>query len=332
MAVEGRVQWRADEKHAWNTAAVDDLLAPGSRIRSGRESSMTLRVGHNATVMIGSHTRLALPMVLHEGETLRTVVEVSRGRADIKVDRVGLTNDFSVVTPSGTLAVRGTGFAVDYGGFEGMRIEAARFNEIASIEVRYFLSRFALAISARAVTSDRHPNPAVHQLFHSFGPPRVLSAVLESDATPELLMGTMNNHVRRGRRLDIAMMGVDEVFEDLDDDYMFDPLAIQQFNDPLTFREIAEFICQYLTGIFYHYEMILHFDGLDTTGVFDLENDVYMFCMDEVGTFAEDEDLQGIVNLIVAYCVHQHAPSQHDINRCVQDFYKAVVDEYNVAQ
>lgn len=328
MEVNGRVEWRADEERPWRQAAVDDLLDPGARIRTGRDSTMTLRVGHNATVMIESHTRMALPRVLRDGETLRTLVEVSRGRANIKVDRVGLTNDFSVVTPSGTLAVRGTGFAVSYGGLEGTRIEAARFNDIASIEVRYFLERFAMAVSARAITTDRHPNPAVARLFRGFGPPRIISAVVEAGATPELLMATMGSQARRGRRLDLARMGVVESIENILPTYGFDEHVLMQFNDPLTLGEIADFICTYLGTVFYRYAMILDMSGLGTHGLTTTLSQVQMFCDDHNGPFGPG-DLQEIVNIIVSYCVDQHAPSQHDVARCIKDFYKAVVDQYN---
>lgn len=328
MKVKGRVQWRPDEKRPWKSAQVDDVLEPGSRIRSGRASQMVLRVGHNATIMVESHTRLALPRVLREGQTLRTVVEVSRGRADIKVDRVGLTNDFSVVTPSGTLAVRGTGFAVEYGGFEGTQIHAARFNEIASIEVTYFVSRIALAISARAISSDRHPNPAVGQLFKGFGPPRLISALLESDATPELLMATMGNQVRRGRRRDLAMMGVDETIEGFQQPYMIDPFFLQQLDDPLSFGEVADFVCHALNGVFVQYAMLLSLDDLGAEGLPATQQQIHDLCANHIGPYG-DEDLQEIADVIVSYCIGQHAPSQHDVDRCIGDFYKAVVDEYN---
>jgi hypothetical protein len=63
---------------------------------------------------------------MQDGDVLRTIVTIDRGRADIQVDRVGLMNDFSVLTPSGSLAVKGTGMGVKYDGFTGTSVVGAR--------------------------------------------------------------------------------------------------------------------------------------------------------------------------------------------------------------
>ena len=59
---------------------------------------------------------------MQDGDVLKTIVTINRGRADIQVDRVGLMNDFSVLTPSGSLAVKGTGMGVKYDGFTGTSV------------------------------------------------------------------------------------------------------------------------------------------------------------------------------------------------------------------
>ncbi len=67
---------------------------------------MLLRVGLNANILIDSGSRVSLPQMVHAGDVLRTAIQVNRGRADLQVGQVGLTNDFSVLTPSGALAER----------------------------------------------------------------------------------------------------------------------------------------------------------------------------------------------------------------------------------
>lgn len=172
MAVTGRVQWLATAEGAeWKSAAVDDVLDPGARVRTGRRSTVTLRVGHNASLLVDRNTRMVIPEVIQEGETLRTVVQVSRGRVDFKVDQVGLTNDFSVVTPSTTLAVRGTGFGVQYGGLFGTETYVARFDYLSRVELSYFLSRMTQRLGAGAASSGRLENPALNALFSTVGPP-----------------------------------------------------------------------------------------------------------------------------------------------------------------
>lgn len=107
MAVKGRAQWRANSEALWVEAEVDDILETSAEIRTGRNSSLKLRVGQNAMLLVDRDTRLDLAEMSQVGDRLRSVIGLRRGRADVKVDRAGLTNDFSVITPSGTLAVQG---------------------------------------------------------------------------------------------------------------------------------------------------------------------------------------------------------------------------------
>ncbi|MCH2141328.1 MAG: FecR family protein, partial [Phycisphaerales bacterium] len=122
MEWTGKVQWRSSTTSAWKRAAKDDILEPGAMIRTGLRSWMMLRVGINSHVFVDGSSRVVLPEIAHAGDTLRTTVQVERGRADINVGHVGLTNDFSVLTPSGALAVRGTGLAVAHDALKGTRI------------------------------------------------------------------------------------------------------------------------------------------------------------------------------------------------------------------
>ena len=159
---KGRCQWRPDKDAAWKKAEVNDSLRPGAHIRTGLNSMLTLRCGLNSTVLVDSNTRAQLPQLIQDGDKLKTIVTVDRGRADIQVDHVGLTNDFSVLTPSGSLAVKGTGMGVQYDGFEGTRIVGARHNRMNAIEMRYFAREgHVWFMSGGAVSSQSVPNPAI---------------------------------------------------------------------------------------------------------------------------------------------------------------------------
>ena len=161
MEVKGRCQWRADEQASWKKAAVNDSIRAGAWIRTGLNSTLTLRCGLNSTVLVDSNSRVRLPQLIQDGDVLRTVVTVNRGRADIQVDRVGLINDFSVLTPSGSLAVKGTGMGVQYDGFEGTTVVGARHNRMNAIEMRYFTREgYAWMMSGGAVSTQSVPNPA----------------------------------------------------------------------------------------------------------------------------------------------------------------------------
>lgn len=158
--VSGKVQWRANDKSPWKDAAINDVVSAGAEVRTGLRSRAALRVGRNATALLDAGTTFALPTVLQDGETLRTTATVRAGRADFKVDRVGLTNDFRVVTPSTTLAVRGTEFAVMTGPLKQVEIVGARRNIINAIELRYALNNRTVSLSGSARSESGAENPA----------------------------------------------------------------------------------------------------------------------------------------------------------------------------
>lgn len=188
MKAEGSSQWKKGrDEGSWKNSVVDDTLDPGALIRTGRESLLALRVGQNASILVDRNTRMELPQVVQTGSTLSTTVSLSRGRADFKIDEVGLTNDFSVVTPSATLAVRGTGYVVAYGGLEGTRTFLARRDLLHAVEIRYFTTRFRYLLEARSKSSDTYQDPAVFALFDTVGPPPLSGTLIADDATLSLL-------------------------------------------------------------------------------------------------------------------------------------------------
>jgi hypothetical protein len=171
MEFTGKVQWRADETASWKKAAKDDILTPGAMIRTGLHSWMMLRVGINSHVFVDSGSRVTLPQITHAGDTLKTMVQVNRGRADIEVGQVGLTNDFSVLTPSGALAVRGTGMAVGHSALHGTQVFGARTNAMNAIAMRYYGSKVAHMMSGDAISTQQTPDPAVAGAMQASGPP-----------------------------------------------------------------------------------------------------------------------------------------------------------------
>lgn len=171
MEIEGTVTWRASEDTPWQPAKVNDLLDRGAELRTGFRSRAALRVGKNATLLVDPGTTLAIPELVEEGQVLRTRVAVKQGRADFKVDKVGLDNDFQVQMGSTTMAVKGTGGTVSFGGFSGSQFTGANFNEIGAIEVRYFSNLQRVAISGAGRSSETTPNPVLAALASTVGPP-----------------------------------------------------------------------------------------------------------------------------------------------------------------
>jgi hypothetical protein len=155
--VSGKVQWRAGEKDQWRDAKVDDVVDAGVEVRTGTRSHAALRL-KNATVLVDAGTRFQIPTMVKDGETLRTTAAVTHGRADFKVDKVGLSNDFKVVTPSTTLAVRGTEFAISTGPLKQVEVVGARRNAINAIELKYALTNTTVQLSGSA-SRRRPPRP-----------------------------------------------------------------------------------------------------------------------------------------------------------------------------
>jgi len=181
MEVQGKVRWRAGEQSPWKEAAVNDLVDAGAEIRTGLKSRATLRVGKNATVLVDAGTSFQLPQIVQDGETLRTLATVKTGRVDFKVDKVGFSNDFKVITPQTTLSVRGTGFGVNSGPLNGVEVTGARTNTINAIEIRYVASNLAYFMSGESKTSSGQKDPVQNAWISTVGPPPVVGTLVGND-------------------------------------------------------------------------------------------------------------------------------------------------------
>lgn len=164
MEVAGTVQWRPTPKDAWRDLKVGDLLDAGAEIRTGRESNATLRVGMNATTRIERQTRIAISELTQEGGKLRTRLAMQLGKADVKVDKVGLDNDFEVSTPTATLAVKGTMARIWWDAIHGFRAEGLTSNQLRSVELRYMQGLLAWLTS-----DDASEEGATLPAFEKYG-------------------------------------------------------------------------------------------------------------------------------------------------------------------
>ena len=188
--VRGKVQWRSGPDAPWQAAKVNDVIASGAEVRSGLNSHAALKLGSNATALIDAGTMFQVPTVVREGDVLRTVVAVKSGRADFKVDKVGLSNDFKVVTPSTTLAVRGTGFAVATGALKQVEVLGARRNAINAIQLKYALTNTTVQMSGGAASSSSVQQPT-HNALVSTAPPTTAGALPSTNATETVVQAAV---------------------------------------------------------------------------------------------------------------------------------------------
>jgi hypothetical protein len=300
IEVKGRVQWRPSEKAPWRKAKVNDILEAGADIRTGLRSAVGLRVGKNATVLVDRATRLSLPVIVQDGETLRTRAAVRRGRADFKVDLIGLANDFEVLTPTTTLAVRGTGFAVRWGALEGAQTEALSA-EVLAVEVRYLLTQMTYLLATGSLTKEMMPNPVLAALYQTFQKP--LPSITEAEYTADLTnLGTLQDPVlQQSRRIEYGLTGLEGVEEFVDNQ------AFQMF-------------CANLSEFFGAYKGALNEElGFGSFGQLEAFNDMVA----EVAAFcanpgASDDPFQRIQQEVNAFCQTYQNPD--DVARCIDLF------------
>ena len=171
----------------WEKLKINAVLEPGVVVRTGRKSQVTLRIGANATMLIDRQTRVRIPEIVQKGKVLRTRVSMAFGKADVKVDRIGLDNDFEVATPTATLAVRGTVFRIWWDVINGFRALGVPGNKIRAIEVRY-VNAVTAYLSKADGTSEGFALPALDAFESTYLAP--LHGALSSGEYGTLIQGT----------------------------------------------------------------------------------------------------------------------------------------------
>ncbi len=173
MKVDGpNARWRANEQAEWKQAEVNDVLSAGAEIDVGLRTEVAIRAGKNATIIVNRMTRLILPVLSEDAEAFRTRAVLVRGKADFKVDRVGLNNDFAVVTPTATLAVGGTGFSLSFGPFAGTEMEGLNTNRVRAIEVDWVASNVQSQLSGGGRLADGLTDQTRAALLDTIGAPQ----------------------------------------------------------------------------------------------------------------------------------------------------------------
>ena len=109
--------------------------------------------------------------MVQDGAVLRTRAAVHRGKCEFKVEAVAITSDFQVVTPSATLAVRGTGFTVEWGALEGVKVTGVDTNRVRAIELGYFANLQQVFVSGDGASSSPWPQPVELALYRTVFPP-----------------------------------------------------------------------------------------------------------------------------------------------------------------
>jgi len=179
MQIEGRVRARTSPDAPWAPVKENDRLLAGAELQTGLRASVALRLGSNATALLDATTSIVIPSLERDGRVLTTRMVVRSGRVDVRVDRVGLDNDFSVLTPSATIAVSGTTLAILNGQLMGTEVTGARSNLLTAIESRWIQRRLAFYFGD-GTSNRRFPDPAMHGINRTVAK-NLLPGVVDGD-------------------------------------------------------------------------------------------------------------------------------------------------------
>jgi len=206
---EGRVKWRSSSAIPWKDAKqaeVNDVLPPGSEVSTGSKARCTLnfvlkgwKAGEtpHATAVVDSNSDFSIPtcelVQEADGDVFRAIAKIQVGTTGIKVNRITARNDFNVVVPDGTLAVRGTGFNLSTGP-GGTEVTGAPGNAIAAIQLKYAAISTPVVLSGgggEAKSSSDSPEPATNSLIASIGAAPVAGTVTSAaEAIQSAVVGT----------------------------------------------------------------------------------------------------------------------------------------------
>ncbi|NQT22409.1 MAG: FecR domain-containing protein [Candidatus Omnitrophica bacterium] len=118
MSITGGADVRLTGQGEWITAEEGMILNQGDVIKTGPDSWVLLNVngsGETATVEVNSSSQLLMAQLLKDTEkgTEHTLLDLAIGEIMITVEKIhSAKSTFDVKTPTSTIGVRGTKFAV----------------------------------------------------------------------------------------------------------------------------------------------------------------------------------------------------------------------------
>ncbi|HEY7119280.1 MAG TPA: hypothetical protein VH475_22005 [Tepidisphaeraceae bacterium] len=106
--VEGNVQVRDGADKPWRHAAVGMTVTEGAEFRTGPHSAVRVLIPPDQTITLDRLGVIKLMQVLRQGDTIKTRVGMPFGRTRYDIEEAGLEHQSELVSPSSTLAIRGT--------------------------------------------------------------------------------------------------------------------------------------------------------------------------------------------------------------------------------
>ncbi len=106
--VSGLVQVRGDESQPWQTAKVHMVVQHGAELRTGPHSSVTCVIPPDQTFTLDRLGTVRVEEAARHGDKITTDLIMKYGRTHYDIEAAGLEHEGSIVSPSSTLAIRGT--------------------------------------------------------------------------------------------------------------------------------------------------------------------------------------------------------------------------------
>jgi hypothetical protein len=106
--VEGMVQFREGSDKPWQKATVGTTVTEGAEFRTGPRSAVRVLIPPDQTITLDRLGVIKLMQVIQDGNTVKTKVGMPFGRTRYDIEAAGLEHQSELVSPSSTLAIRGT--------------------------------------------------------------------------------------------------------------------------------------------------------------------------------------------------------------------------------
>jgi len=107
IEVEGTVESRPAVGQPWKALAVGSVLAPGTDLRTGFRAHCVLDMT-DSLVQIDPLSVVRIAELQRTGDKVRTRLYLKQGHTQSIVEKGRIESDFAILTPSATLAVKGT--------------------------------------------------------------------------------------------------------------------------------------------------------------------------------------------------------------------------------
>jgi hypothetical protein len=106
--VEGMVQVREASDKPWTKAVVGATVSEGAEFRTGPRSAVRILIPPDQTITLDRLGVVKLMEAIKQGNVIKTRVGMPYGRTRYDIEEAGLEHQSELVSPSSTLAIRGT--------------------------------------------------------------------------------------------------------------------------------------------------------------------------------------------------------------------------------